>query len=295
MPDFNQIIKVFEKIESNELMIQMAQFFAWFLFIALVSTIVRGALNKAVTDNALRYKAKKVVSLLSYILLIFLAIVSFTGNVQYFTIAIGLFTAGLAFALQEVILSLAGWLAIVASKIYQTGDRIELNNVKGDVIDIGITKTTLMEIGEWVKSDNYSGRIVQVSNAFVFKGPVRNYSTDFPFVWDEIDIPIHFGSDIQMANDLFHEIAHNNLNEYANYAKEQWQVMVKKYLIEDANVEPSITMKLTDNWVEFTLRFVVDYKKRKITKDTLYKSILKAIEQSNGKIKLASTTIEIVK
>ena len=71
--------------------------------------------------------------------------------------------------------------------------------------------------------------------------------------------------------------------------------MVKKYLIEDANVEPSITMKLTDNWVEFTLRFVVDYKKRKITKDTLYKSILKAIEQSNGKIKLASTTIEIVK
>tara|TARA_R110001592_G_scaffold237306_3_gene496154 strand:+ start:54012 stop:54899 length:888 start_codon:yes stop_codon:yes gene_type:complete len=295
MSDFNQIIKVFEKIESNELMIQMAQFLAWVLFIALVSTIVRGALNKAVTDNALRYKAKKVVSLLSYILLIFLAIVSFTGNVQYFTIAIGLFTAGLAFALQEVILSLAGWLAIVASKIYQTGDRIELNNVKGDVIDIGITKTTLMEIGEWVKSDNYSGRIVQVSNAFVFKGPVRNYSTDFPFVWDEIDIPIHFDSDIQMANDLFHEIAHNNLNEYANYAKEQWQVMVKKYLIEDANVEPSITMKLTDNWVEFTLRFVVDYKKRKITKDTLYKSILKAIEQSNGKIKLASTTIEIVK
>jgi small-conductance mechanosensitive channel len=295
MLDWNQILKVFEKLESNALMVQLAQFFAWVLFITLITALVRGAIDKAVKDNALRYKAKKVTRLLSYVLLIFLAIVTFTGNVQYFTIAIGLFTAGLAFALQEVILSLAGWLAIVASNIYETGDRIELNNVKGDVIDIGLTKTTLMEIGEWVKSDNYSGRIVQVSNAFVFKGPVRNYSTDFPFVWDEIDIPIHFGSDIQLANDMFQEIAHSNLSDYANYAKDHWQVMVKKYLIEDANVEPSITLKLTDNWVEFNIRFVVDFKKRKITKDALYKSVLSAIDATDGKVKMASTTIEIVK
>ena len=77
-----------------------------------------------------------------------------------------------------------------------------MNGVKGDVIDIGITKTTLMEIGNWVSGDNYSGRIVQISNSFIFKGSVHNYSTDFPFVWDEINLPIRYGSDIVLAKEI---------------------------------------------------------------------------------------------
>ena len=120
------------------------------------------------------------------------------------------------------------FIAIFGSNMYKPGDRIEINQVKGDVIDIGLTKTTLMEIGGWVSSDNYSGRIVQISNAFVFKGPVNNYSTDFPFVWDEISIPIHYDSNTQVANQIIAEVAETHLVDYAQYAKSHWKQMTKK-------------------------------------------------------------------
>ncbi|WP_088342249.1 mechanosensitive ion channel family protein [Robiginitalea sediminis] len=294
MKEFERFIQALQGLDSNELLVQLAQFTVWVLFILLMTWLVRKGINRALDDNTTRYRAKKVVRLVSYALILLLALVTFTGKVQYFTLAIGLISAGLAFALQEVILSLAGWVAIFASGLYKPGDRVEINNVKGDVIDIGLTRTTLMEIGEWVHSDNYSGRIVQISNAFVFKGPIRNYSTDFPFVWDEINLPVRYGSDLKRAQELIWDIAQQSLSEYAEYARTQWKVMVQKYLIENANVAPTLSLKLTDNWVEFNLRFVVDYKKRRVTKDSLYRQIHEAIAQTGGAVQLASVTLELV-
>ena len=189
-------------------------------------------------------------ALLGYFLIFLLAIASFTGRLEYLGISIGFISAGIAFALQEVILSIAGWVAILTNKLYSPGDRIELNGVKGDVIDVSITQTTLMEMGQWVSSDNYNGRIVRISNAFVFKSPIYNYSTDFPFVWDEINLPIHYQSDTKLAGEIILQIANDSLSDYAKFAEEHWKTMVKKYLIEHAIVEPTLSVKLTDNWVE---------------------------------------------
>lgn len=294
MKELDQLIEEFNSWGSSEILIQLVQFLIWTFFILFLTWLIRKGINQTVEDNTIRYRAKKFSRLASYALILLLAIITFTGKVQYFTITIGIISAGLAFALQEVILSAAGWVAIFSSNIYKPGDRIDINNVKGDVIDIGITKTTLMEIGEWVNSDNYSGRIVQVSNAFVFKGVVRNYSTDFPFVWDEINLPIRYGSDIPLANKLILDISQAVLTDYANFAKDHWKQMVRKYLIEDAHVEPTLTLKLTDNWVEFNLRYVVDYKKRRTTKDRLFKDIYAAVIQTEGKVQLASASFEVV-
>ncbi len=294
MTDLDSLIQNFKSWLSSELLLQVAQFLLLTATILFLAWLTRKGINRTISDNFIRYRLKKVVRLTSFLLIALLAIVTFTGKVQYFTITIGLFSAGLAFALQEVILSIAGWFAIFGSNMYKPGDRIEINGVKGDVIDIGVTKTTLMEIGEWVKSDNYSGRIVQISNSFVFKGPVHNYSTDFPFVWDEIDLPIKYGSDIQLANQIILDAARTSLSGYADFAKAHWKNMVGKYLIENAYVEPSLAMKLTDNWIEFNLRYVVDYKKRRMTKHQLFTDIYDAIIKTEGKVVLASATFEIV-
>ncbi len=279
---------------SRELWLQLAQFLLWAVFILVVVRLLRTGINRTISDNALRYKARKVARVIGYVLVVLLAIVTFTGKVQYFTIAVGLVSAGLAFALQEVILSVAGWIAIYSTGIYKTGDRIEVNKIKGDVIDIGLTRTTLMEIGEWVNSDNYSGRIVQISNAFVFRGAVHNYSTDFPFVWDEINLPVRYGSDLDIARQIVLETATKHLSGYAEFAREHWTGLVKKYLIEDANVAPTLSLKLTDNWIELNLRYVVDYKQRRSSKTALYTDLLKAIQASEGKVTLASATYEVV-
>lgn len=293
MTEIDNLIKAFNDLEFSGLLIQMLLFLVWAILILFLTWIIRKGINKTISDNTMRYRAKKVIQLLGYAFIILLAIISFTGKVQYFSLAIGLISAGLAFALQEVILSVAGWIAIFSSNIFKTGDRIEINNVKGDVIDIGILRTTLMEIGKWINSDNYNGRIVQVSNSFVFKGPVHNYSTDFPFVWDEINFNISYSSDMELAHQCILEPARSILQDYAIYARDHWKKMVKKYLIENANVEPSVCINLSDNCVEFNLRYVVNYTKRRSTKDQLFMRIQDAISKTDGKVNFATTTYKI--
>jgi len=210
------------------------------------------------------------------------------------TVTLGVAGAGIAFALQEIIVSIAGWIAVLSSDIYKTGDRVLLGGIKGDVIDVGILRTTIMEIGQWVDGDLYNGRIVRIANSFVFKEPVYNYSSDFPFLWDEIKIPIKYGSDYELARQIIYEVAEEVVGDYSNEAQVYWKVMVRKFLIEDASTQPMVTIIANDNWVEHTLRYVVDYKKRVLVKDLLYTKILERLDNSSNNVELASTTFQLV-
>jgi len=261
----------------------------------LIIQFVRRFLRKQVADTSIRYKSQKGIEIIGYIILVLLSLSYFTGNIKDFTLAIGLLSAGIALTLQELILSVAGSLYIFIVKLYKPGDRIEINNIKGDVIDVDGVYTTMMEIGEWVSSDNYSGRIVKLSNAFVFKGPIYNYSQDFPFIWDEFNLPIRYGSDVELAKAIIIKTAEEILSEFSTNSEAQWQSVVKKYYIEDAIVDPTLAISITDNWIQFNLRYIVDYKKRRFTKHALNDKINTEIEKTNGKVVLASSTLEVIK
>ena len=273
----------------------MMRYVIWVIFIIIIIQLLRRFLKKKLPNLNTRYKSQKGIEIIGYVLLSIVSVSYFTGNIQDFTLAIGLFSAGLAFTLQELILSIAGSLYIFLVKVYAPGDRIEINGIKGDVIDIDSIYTTMMEIGEWVSSDNYSGRIVKLSNAFVFKGPIYNYSQDFPFIWDEFNLPIHHESDIPLTKALITKVAQDVLADYVNFAQEHWKHVVSKYYIEDALVAPTLAITLTDNWIQFNLRYIVDYKKRRVTKDLLQSQIQEAIHKTNGKVVIASTTLEVIK
>ncbi|MDU8885684.1 mechanosensitive ion channel [Yeosuana sp. MJ-SS3] len=263
--------------------------------VLIIIQIIRRLLRKHVLDTTARYKSQKGIEIIGYAVLIILSFSYFTGSIKDFTLAIGLFSAGIAFTLQELILSIAGSLYIFIVKVYKPGDRIEINGIKGDVIDVDSIYTTMMEIGQWVSSDNYSGRIVKLSNAFVFKGPIYNYSQDFPFIWDEFNLPIRYGSDVELAKSIVIKIASEILSEYTINSKSQWKDVVNKYYIEDALVDPTLAITLTDNWIQFNLRYIVDYKKRRAIKHIINNEIHKEVLKSNGKVNLASTTLELIK
>ncbi|PKG52352.1 mechanosensitive ion channel family protein [Olleya sp. 1-3] len=265
------------------------------LFVLLCVQIIRRFLKRNIANTSVRYKSQKGIELLGYFILGVITILYFTGSIKDFTVTLGLLSAGLAFTLQELILSIAGSVYIFIVKVYEPGDRIEINGIKGDVIDVDSIYTTMMEIGQWVQSDNYTGRIVKLSNAFVFKGPVYNYSKDFPFIWDEFNLPIRYGSDIELAKSIIISAATTTLAEYTKASKDKWTEVVSKYYVEDAMVEPTLATTLTDNWIQFNLRYIVDYKKRRVTKHLLNDLIRKDIEATNGKVVLASATVELIK
>ncbi|MBJ2172890.1 mechanosensitive ion channel [Aureibaculum sp. A20] len=282
-------------ITENPSIVSIVKYLLWVFLIIIVIKLTRRILRKRITNTNARYKSQKGIEILGYILLILVSLFYFSGSIKNFTIAIGVFTAGIAFTLQELILSLAGSVYIFLVKVYKPGDRIEINGIKGDVIDVDSIYTTMMEIGQWVSSDNYSGRIVKLSNAFVFKGPIYNYSQDFPFIWDEFNLPIKYGSDIELAKRIVIKIARKVLSDYTLNSKAKWNDIVNKYYIENAEVDPTLAITLNDNWIQFNLRYIVDYKKRRGTKDVLNDEIRKEIYLTNGKVMLASTTLELIK
>ncbi len=282
-------------LKEHSIFTSVLKYLFWVIVVFLIMQVLRKFVRKHLPDSAMRYKSQKAVEIVGYFFLVVLSIIYFTGNIKDLTLAIGFFTAGVAITLQEIFLSLAGSFFIFFVKVYKPGDRIEINNIKGDVIDVDSIYTTIMEIGEWVTSDNYSGRIIKLSNAFVFKGPIYNYSKNFPFVWDEFDLPIRYGSDMELAKSLVIQVAREVLSQYTADSKEEWQKVVQKYYIEDAQLDPTLAITLTDNWVQFNLRYIVDYKKRRTTKHLLQEKIHQEVEKTAGKVILSSATVEIIK
>ncbi|WP_100333227.1 mechanosensitive ion channel family protein [Bacillus alkalisoli] len=258
------------------------------------ATGLRKSVQRYVRDHSNWYKTRKSINIFGYVLAGIFLVVLYSDKLGGITVVLGVASAGIAFSLREVIASVAGWLTIIVGGMFKTGDRVQLGGVTGDVIDLGILRTTIMETGRWVNGDLYNGRIVKIANSFVFTEPVYNYSTDFPFLWDEITIPVKFGSDYTFARELINRVAFEKTGAYSDHAQEHWKTMVRKFNIEDATTKPLVTLAVNDNWVEFTLRYVVEYKKRRIMKDELFTKILEEIENSSGKVQLASATFEVV-
>lgn len=259
----------------------------------LIKFIQRKLFNK-IKENDSRYKAKKFSSFIGYFSSILLLSIVFSDKLGGLTVALGVAGAGIAFAMQEVIVSFAGWIAIMFGGFYKTGDRVQLGGIKGDVMDIGMIRTTIMETGQWVDGDLYNGRIVFIANSFVFKEPVFNYSGDFPFLWDEIKIPIQFGSNYQLAMEIFEQVGKEVAGDLSQISLEKWTSMQDKYRLEDAQTDPMVSLIANDNWVEFSLRYIVNYKKRRKTKTELFLRILKRVEENPTQIKFASATFQLV-
>ncbi|MBK9417521.1 MAG: mechanosensitive ion channel family protein [Flavobacteriales bacterium] len=278
----------------GEVMLKLLELGIGILGIWLLVNASKALVNRRASNADVRYRWRKLADLLGTVVFVILLITIYSHQLGGLSVTFGLAAAGIAFALQEVVASVAGWMAVMFGGFYRTGDRVQLGGTKGDVIDIGVLRTTIMEVGQWVDSDLYTGRIVLVANSFVFKEPVFNYSSDFPFLWDEIKVPITFESDHDKARALFLSALEQVAGSLSESSQERWRAMVNKYLIEDARTDPWVAMTFNDNWVEYTLRYVVDYKGRRSTKDALFSRILRDVQASQGEVRFASSTLRIL-
>jgi small-conductance mechanosensitive channel len=199
----------------------------------VVIMLLIGALRRSmpgrVKDFQARYRVRKLISLAGYFLVLISLAIVFKDKLGGLTVILGFTGAGAAIALQEVIVSLAGGIAIATGNFYHTGDRVKIGGIIRDVIDIGVLRTTLMECGEWVKADLPTGRMVRVANSLVFREPIFNYSVDFPFLWDEVVFPVKYGADHQLDRAIFTRILTEVVGDYTAYAKRVWTQIVKKY------------------------------------------------------------------
>lgn len=216
---------------------------------------------------------------------------------------LGLVTAGLAFALQKVVTAVAGYFVILRGRIFKVGDRIVMGGVRGDVIALDFTRTTIMEMGQpppvqgadpamWVRSRQYTGRVVAVTNAKIFDEPVYNYTRDFPYIWEELVLPIAYSSDRKRAEAILLSVAEHHTLSLAELSEEALEEMQRRYVLKRADLKPEVYYRLTDNWLELTVRFIVEEHDVRKLKDAMSREILKKLDDAH--IGIASQTIEIV-
>jgi small-conductance mechanosensitive channel len=217
--------------------------------------------------------------------------------------AAGFFTAGIAFALQQVITAFAGYVIILRGKNFNVGDRIAMGGVRGDVVALGFMQTTIMEMGQppgeqgddpsmWVHSRQYTGRVCTVSNAKIFAEPIYNSTLDFPYIWEEMKVPISYKDDRHKAEEILLRAAEHHTVKIAEMSQAHLEEMERRYALRPADARPKVYLRMTDNWVELTVRFIARGYGVRDLKDAMSRQILSELGAAN--IGIASATFEVV-
>lgn len=261
----------------------------------VVSRVASRLLRRRVQDDPQMQTLSVLVRKITYISAVVIILVVVFELGSNFATVLGILGAGVAFASQEVIGSFAGYLNIITGNIFRIGDRIRIGNVVGDVLDISLLRTTVMEIGEWVKADQYTGRIVSLANRVVFSDPVFNYTQHSRYLWDEIMIPVTYDTNWRRAVEIILAKGQELTWGFHAEARAELEEMAKKYpSLPAVPVEPAVYITMTDNWIELTLRYIVEARERRSIKGEIHGELLKSFGEE-PEITVASATVDIVK
>jgi len=255
----------------------------------LVMMIGQKLLTARIQNPRRLYRDRKLLSTAVFVIG-FIIIASVWGRlVPHHGTFFGLIGAGLAIALKEPLLSIAGRIAIFAGRIYDAGDRIQIGDSSGDVIDVGFFYTRLLEIGNWIHGDQYSGRILQFPNAQIFGAGVFNYTRDFQYIWDEVALNVTYESNLDAATKIMLDAGNRYTQDFLQGAEKQLRRMQQYFLVPDMELKTQVYVHVTTNWVGLTMRYVVDPKKRRAAATFLYRTIFDEIQKRDD-IEIGSDT-----
>ncbi len=258
----------------------------------LITAIGNKVLNARIHNPRVHYRYRQLLSTTVTVISVLFIAILWARLIPHHGTFFGLMGAGLAIALREPLLSIAARIAIFAGRIYDVGDRVQIGTSSGDVIDIGFIYTRIMEIGNWIGGDQYSGRILQFPNAQIFGSGVFNYTRDFQYIWDEIQLNITYDSNLQAATDILTEAASGYTKEFLQGAQQQLARMQQYFVVPDFELKPQVYIKVTTNWVGLTMRYVVDPRKRRGASTFLYRTVFESVQKRDD-ITIGTDTMEI--
>jgi len=286
-------------------LIYTAVFIAAIVLLRWVSRILVRAVLRGRSHTRGRFWSRQGINLATAVVVTLGLISIWFDNGLHAAAALGVLTAALAFALQKAVTSVAGYFLILRGDIFSIGDRIVMGGVRGDVIGLGFLRTTILEMGQpagddddsvpvWVQARQYTGRIVTVTNGAVFDEPVYNYSREFPFIWEELHLPVKYDTDRELAERLLLEAVHKHSLTPADVGSGVMQHLRRRYFVpaEEVSLEPEVFYRLTSSWIEMAVRFVVPTHDIRRVKSDISRDIADAFA-ANG-IEMASGTYAIV-
>jgi small-conductance mechanosensitive channel len=251
----------------------------WVLHLASVRT----------EDVRVRYSWRKTTTYIYYFAIAISIGLIWLGDLNNLATYLGLVSAGLAIALSDPITNIAGWVFIFWRRPFEVGDRIQIGEHAGDVIDARIFQFTLLEIGNWVDADQSTGRMIHIPNRKVFSDPLANYSKGFQFIWNEIPVLITFESDWRKTKTLLYSIISKHEEDFRGDVERQLKRTAEDYLIYTPTTTPIVYTNVKDSGVLLTIRYLCKPHERRTTSEVIWEEILEAFAQ-HADIQLAYPT-----
>ena len=275
MEIFQQLKSFFPEVDEHAVSKAIASL-AIILLLWVVQLFIKRFVVRRITNLRSRYNWNK---LTSYSFLLIGAIIigrQWFAGMQSLVTFFGLVSAGVAIALREPLVNMAGWLFILGRRPFKVGDRIELDGVRGDVIDISTFMFTMLEIGNWVDADQSTGRMIYVPNGRVFQSSIANYESGFQYIWNEIPVMITFESNWQKAKQVLNDIVHLHSQDTVYEVEKQLKDASRKFLIYYKNLTPIVYTSVADSGVVLTLRYLCKVRTRRGSTQQIWEEILEA-------------------
>jgi small-conductance mechanosensitive channel len=259
------------------------------LLLWLIRFIVLKVVWRQSEDAKVRYLWKRGLSIFITLSAIILISSVWISAFARFGAFLGLLSAGLAIALKDPLTNMAGWIFISTRQPFLVGDRIQIGENTGDVIDIRLFQFTILEVGNWVDADQSTGRIIHIPNQTVFLKPQANYSRGFQYIWNEIPILLTFESNWKKGKEILENIVNKHAEHLTKSAEHRLKEATKKYMITYTHLTPIVYTSVEESGVLLTLRYLCDPHKRRATEHAIWEDVLEEFDK-NSDIEFAYPT-----
>jgi small-conductance mechanosensitive channel len=245
----------------------------------LIRRIVLMIINRRQDDITIRYRWRKSTAYVAFGFgVVVVGSIWFEGF-QSVSTYLGLLSAGLAIALRDPLVNLAGWAFILWRRPFVVGDRIQIDDQRGDVIDQRIFMFSLMEIGNWVDADQSTGRVIHIPNGKIFIGVLANYTSGFQYIWDEIPVLLTFESNWKQAKSILTGIASKNAEHLSEAAASEIRKAAQKLMIFYSHLTPIVYTSVQDSGVLLTIRYLTAPRSRRSSVEAMWEDILDAFSE----------------
>ena len=263
------------------LIYRISSTFGSLLVIFLLAVLLIKLINRKIVEPKRQHTGRKIILYVTIGIAILVVSRIWFQQMGSVTTIISAVAAGTVLALHQALLNIAGWVLIIIRRPYTTGDRIQIGETKGDIVDISIFWTTLLEIGNWVKWEQSTGRIVNCPNSSVFTTQIFNYTKGFEYIWNEIPILITFESNWQKAEEIITQIANELVMDIPTKVEPAIKRMSRRFMIQTGKLTPIVYTTIQDSGVLLSLRYLTDVRQRRTTEVAISRRILEEFAKEN--------------
>ncbi|MGB0036957.1 MAG: mechanosensitive ion channel domain-containing protein [Candidatus Acidiferrales bacterium] len=257
----------------------------WILLVALVVTVANQLIRRFFSDlspearNLHTMRAAILVSVQALgvvlILLVIFGVPSQLGTV------LALAGAGLTVAMKDFIVGFIGWFVLMGKGGIRPGDWVEINGVGGEVLEVGLLHTVLLETGNWADAAHPTGRKVTFVNSFAIEGHFFNFSTAGQWLWDELQVLVPIGADAYSIAEEIQKIAAEETAANARLAEQEWERVAPAYASRSFSAVPSMSVRPTVGGVNIYARYITRANERQEVRTRLYRAVVELLHARN--------------